>query len=121
MKRVENVYAKLGRQIRALRKQAGMTQSELAEKADLSNNYIGQIERGEAKPTLEILDRIASALCVSISRIFHFPEDQPRTVPDMGHRLSRNLLRKDLRDAELVLRIAEQVAEYIATPSRRRS
>ena len=36
-----------GLRVKELRKEKGLTQSELAEKIGLSNNFIGMIERGE--------------------------------------------------------------------------
>lgn len=48
-------FASIGKNIRKYRKQAGMTQDELAEKAGLSTNYIGSMERGEKTPSLESL------------------------------------------------------------------
>jgi len=48
--------------IRARRKKASLSQEQLAEKADLTRNYIGDIERAEKKVTLETLAKIAKAL-----------------------------------------------------------
>jgi len=45
---------------------AGLTQEELAEKADLARNYIGNIERAEYRVTVETLARIAKALNVRV-------------------------------------------------------
>lgn len=44
------------------RLQRGLTQAELAEFADLSLKYVGEIERGEANTTLEVLERLAAAV-----------------------------------------------------------
>lgn len=116
-----DVYTKLGKRIRALRKQAGLTQSGLAERAGLSDNYVGQIERGEARPTLDILCNISRSLRAPISRLFNFPEDQPKKVSDVVERLTKNLAHRDLRDAELVLYVAERIAEYATgSPKSRR-
>ncbi|HEY1663039.1 MAG TPA: helix-turn-helix transcriptional regulator [Verrucomicrobiae bacterium] len=56
----------LGEAIRARRTKAGLSQEQLAEKADLARNYIGNIERAEYKVTLETLTRIAKALGVRV-------------------------------------------------------
>lgn len=40
----------------------GLTQAELAEFADLSLKYVGEIEPGEANATLEVLERLAAAV-----------------------------------------------------------
>ncbi len=52
----------LGETVRAERIKAGLSQEQLAEKADLARNYIGNIERAEYKVTVETLARIAKAL-----------------------------------------------------------
>jgi transcriptional regulator with XRE-family HTH domain len=44
------------------RQHHGYTQSELAERANLSLKYLGEVERGEANVTVDALDRIAAAL-----------------------------------------------------------
>ena len=56
----------LGETIRAERIKAGLSQEQLAEKADLARNYIGNIERAEYKVTVEVLARIAKALGMKV-------------------------------------------------------
>ncbi len=56
------IYRALGKTVRAERKKARLSQEGLAEKADLTRNYIGDIERGEKKVTVEALAKIARAL-----------------------------------------------------------
>ncbi len=55
----------IGRNIRHFRTDKNMKQEVLAEKTDLSANYIGMIERGEKIPSLNSLIRIANALEVT--------------------------------------------------------
>ena len=55
----------IGKNIRKYRKQRKLGQDQLAEKTDLSTNYIGMIERGEKIPALETFLKIANALEVS--------------------------------------------------------
>jgi transcriptional regulator with XRE-family HTH domain len=53
---------RLGAALQKHRLQRGLTQAELAEFADLSLKYVGEIERGEANTTLEVLERLAAAV-----------------------------------------------------------
>ena len=57
----------IGETIRRFRKQAGLSQEKLAEKADLHPVYIGELERGEETASISALLRIAGALGVRIS------------------------------------------------------
>lgn len=56
----------LGKRIRSERQARGLTQEQLAEKADLSTTYIGFIERGERTMMLNTLTTIANELHVSV-------------------------------------------------------
>lgn len=53
-----------GALVRRLRESRGLTQEELAERAEVSATYIGFVERGDNVPTLTIIIQIASALGV---------------------------------------------------------
>jgi transcriptional regulator with XRE-family HTH domain len=66
VKDIENLK-ELGRRIRRLRKEVGLTQEQLADEAELDRSYIGGIERGERNITFSVLCQIAKALHVEIS------------------------------------------------------
>lgn len=61
------LYQILGKTIRDERLRAGFSQEDLAEKANLTRNYIGQIERAEKRIHLETLAKIARALKLRVS------------------------------------------------------
>lgn len=54
-----------GRRLREIRKEHGLTQEALAESADLSGNYISDLELGLKVPSLTILVRLSQALGVA--------------------------------------------------------
>lgn len=56
----------VGETIRHYRKQAGLTQEKLAEKADLHHNFIGEVERGNMEISLSSLLKIAKALKIRV-------------------------------------------------------
>ena len=66
----------LGQRIRTFRRAARLTQEALAEKASVSPYYVGEIERGEASPSLSALQDIARGLQVGIRDLFDFPSEQ---------------------------------------------
>ena len=57
----------VGQQIRAYRKDAGLTQEKLAEKASLSYKYLGEVERGVVNVSLDSLMRLAKALKLKVA------------------------------------------------------
>jgi transcriptional regulator with XRE-family HTH domain len=59
----------LGKRVKEERLRVGLTQEALAETVGLSAVYIGQIERGERKLSLESLVSVANALNVSVESL----------------------------------------------------
>ena len=55
----------IGRNIRKFRQEQNFRQEDLAERAGLSVNYVGALERGEKYPSLETFIVIANALHVT--------------------------------------------------------
>lgn len=70
-----NIHEILGKRIQSLRKKAGLTQLELAEKANLSLKHLGEIERGRGNPTLESLHNLSVALDISLMKLFDLEVD----------------------------------------------
>lgn len=52
----------IGKQIKERRKTLHLTQSDLAELSNISINTLYKIERGQANPTLKLLNQIAKVL-----------------------------------------------------------
>jgi transcriptional regulator with XRE-family HTH domain len=52
----------LGSNVRRLRTERELTQEELASRAGLSANYVGEIERGMRNPSVRVLFDLARAL-----------------------------------------------------------
>lgn len=60
---------KLGRTIRRIREDAGLSQEAFADKAGVHRTYTGKVERGEVNLTIQNLDKLARALGVKIWQI----------------------------------------------------
>ncbi len=66
---MQNWPAIVGKNVRKLRLQKGMTQEELAFEAGIDLTYVGGIERGRRNPSLLVMARISDALSVQIARL----------------------------------------------------
>jgi len=67
-----SIQEKVGARIRELRKAHGWTLEQLAEHAGKHYTYIGGLERGDRNATLAVLHDVATALGVSLHRLFRF-------------------------------------------------
>ena len=92
------VLARGGARLKALRKERGYTQEQLAERTNLSTRHIAGIEKGEANPSFEVLYTIISVLGTSFDAIFNPADEQVereiqeiaglyRACPEQGRRL----------------------------------
>ena len=62
----------LGKNIKKLRKRFGLTQAQVAKKANIHVNFFARIERGEENPTYETLEKLAKALKAKSSEFLPF-------------------------------------------------
>jgi transcriptional regulator with XRE-family HTH domain len=69
---------RLGARVKHLRRERGLTQEELAERASLTSKFVGEVERAESNPSAASLARMAGALSVSMGDLF---EADPDIVP----------------------------------------
>jgi transcriptional regulator with XRE-family HTH domain len=76
----EALMATVGRQIKVLRKQRGLTLEALANRSGVSVGLISQIERGRGNPSFNTLVQTAHALDVPIGRLFHTAEETSPVV-----------------------------------------
>lgn len=60
----------IGQRVRNYRTEKGLSQEKLAELSGCHPTYIGQVERGEKNATLDSIEKIASAMGVSLSKLF---------------------------------------------------
>lgn len=61
-----------GNKVRAVRKERGWSQEELADACELDRTYIGGIERGERNVSIMNIAKIAQALGVKASSLIDF-------------------------------------------------
>jgi XRE family transcriptional regulator, regulator of sulfur utilization len=59
----------MGKALKKLREAKGLSQAELAERADLSREYVNKIEAGKYDPPLSTINALAKALGVKAGRL----------------------------------------------------
>jgi transcriptional regulator with XRE-family HTH domain len=76
IKKVKGLREQFGKNLRKLRLAAGLTQEQLAEKSNISVDFLSLIERGRNSPSFDNLDSLASALQLQVSDLFVFEETE---------------------------------------------
>lgn len=108
---MKNHYQQVGKRIRLIRKQEGLTQAQLAEKVGLSDNYVGLIERGAGHPTLETLGQIADGLKIKMGEFFSGEDEESKNTAQSLKELEHLLKRRNSKDAQLLLTIGKKIFE----------
>jgi transcriptional regulator with XRE-family HTH domain len=99
---IEVMYMTIGQRIRTARKAAGLTQADLAKILDIPYQGVSQWERDLRNPKMETLEKIATALNISVFDLMGVQEDNGLvTVPISGELAS--LLGLDDNDTGIVI------------------
>jgi XRE family aerobic/anaerobic benzoate catabolism transcriptional regulator len=67
----------LGKQVRELRDQCGLTRKALARMANVSERYLGQLESGDGNVSILLLRHIADALSIALSDLLALAQQEP--------------------------------------------
>lgn len=95
----------MGKNIRRERQRQMLTMEQLAEKAGLSDNFLGKIERGEGKASLATIDRISCALNVGIDFL----------VGDVAHSAEHKFIKSLMQINGLDEKSKEKFMDFIST------
>ena len=91
-----DISSYVGPAVRVLREQAGFSQEELADRAELDRTYVSGIERGRRNPSVKSLQRIVAALDTSLDVLFI----KARALAEAGpHHMSAQAAKPNLRIA----------------------
>lgn len=88
-------FMSLGNAIKLCRTKKNYTQSELAEKADISISYLSLLEQGKRDPSFSTVEKLASALEVPVSMLVFLgtPKEELAGISsEVAEKLSLNIL-----------------------------
>ncbi|MBX6746718.1 MAG: helix-turn-helix transcriptional regulator [Acetobacteraceae bacterium] len=64
----------LARNLRRMRRDRGLSQEELAHRANIDRTYISALERSIYSATIDVVDKLAQVLGVEASELLQAPE-----------------------------------------------
>ncbi len=85
----------LGTHLKKLRIKKSFSQDKLAEKADLSGKYLGEVERGNANISISNLSNLANVLEVSLMEILDYSHELPKSTEEIRAQLHDTIARAD--------------------------
>lgn len=104
---------KVGQGIRHFRKQRKMSQEELAHVAQVHESYMGKIERSEKVCSIEVLERVTSALGISLEAFFRYvqPIDSVKQEEFTIEEIVDQLRGRNEEEQKRVLRVIKALLE----------
>ena len=109
MEKDEELLAAVGKRVRELRLQKGLTMAKLAEAADLSNQFLSEIERGQKSMTVQKLRSLALALDVSTDYLVFGRKGGPQTPESAAVEMIRLMEEMTPLERELALMTMERI------------
>lgn len=102
----------IGQRIRNYRTKLGLSQEKLAELSGCHPTYIGQLERGEKNATIESIEKVASSLDISLSKLFENLGDNNSEERNIAFECYEFLLTKSQEEQEQIIKILIEMDKY---------
>ena len=103
-----------GRGLAALRKKRGLTQAELADRIDVSTQFLTAIETGKKAPSFDSIDRIAKVLRTDAGEIFSAGRKEASTPPT-SNAVLRATESLPSGHEEALVEVLQVVSRYLST------
>lgn len=95
----------LGKRLKQIRSDMGLSQEELAYRCNMQASHIGQIERGQKNPTLETLEKLASGLNITVSELTNYSMDLSLSNDQVVNKINSYLNKLNNKQKKQVLNI----------------
>jgi transcriptional regulator with XRE-family HTH domain len=110
---MKSVSSEVGNRIRQYRKRAELSQERLALNAGLTVSFLGDIERGIKKPSVESLEKLLGAMNISFLEFFDYEyEIKPLRDCSALEKLTLILKDKPNDEVELILAAVQRIMDY---------
>ncbi len=110
---MDEIYKRVSVNVRKYRTQAGLTQQQLADALDVGYAYISKLERAKTGVKLGTLNKIASALGVSVGELVGASRVSSRHL--IGKRLEREITQLSKNELHQLSRLFQRAKKLLAT------
>ena len=103
-------YKRLGTRIREERKRLNLTQAQLAEAIEISDTYMGAIERGERSLTLDTLVRLVNRLGVTVDYLL--ADSVPDSDSNIMEQFKQIVDQQSLERKQMAINVLRTIFSY---------
>ena len=98
-----------GERVRELRIQHGLSQEQLALRAEITTTYLGLVERNLKNPTIKVIEQICAALKISLADFFNIAEKTFDAADSLSTQISAQLSHRSDGEKEIILQLIKNV------------
>jgi transcriptional regulator with XRE-family HTH domain len=99
--RQADIVRQFAARLRELRQARNLTQAELAGQAHVALSHLSKLESGDASPGLDLLDRLAKSLGMTVTELLPLPET-PDSLPELRERAKQLVDHADQETLKMV-------------------
>jgi transcriptional regulator with XRE-family HTH domain len=106
----------IGERLQQLREERGMTRADVERSSGLLRSYVARVELGQLIPSLEALERLASALEVPLYWLFYVEESEDGSLPPYPRRHSPKALQEGKPsgdEARFLMKLAQMTGRRV--------
>jgi len=99
----------LGERLRAFRQSRAMSQEQVAHIADITPAYLGQVERGTKNITVHTLEKVCTALNISLAEFFDTAKVHNKGIDEISNQILHQLHNKTQSEKQAILKMVKLV------------
>lgn len=99
----------LGNRLRELRQDRALSQEQVANIAEITAAYLGLVERGTKNITVHTLEKVCTALNVTLSEFFSTVKEHDKTIDEISNQILHQLNGKSESEKQAVLKMIKLV------------
>lgn len=98
-----------GERIRELRIEKGLSQEQLALRADITTTYLGLVERNAKNPTIKVIEQLCDSLNVSLAEFFSTATETSQSLDSVSMQIVSQFSNRTEEEKQMILQIIKSV------------
>jgi len=86
-----------------------MSQEQVAHIADITPAYLGQVERGTKNITVDTLEKVCTALNITLADFFSTAKERDRSIDEVSNQILHQLHDKSKSEKQAILKMVKLV------------
>lgn len=105
-----------GERIRELRIEKGLSQEQLALRADITTTYLGLVERNAKNPTIKVIEQLCDSLNVSLAEFFSTATETSQSLDSISMQIVSQFSNRTEEEKQMILQIIKSTLKLRDLP-----